>query len=228
MNNIQSTTQSDTTMAITSDHQDNALDRTLLVDEERNNDDVNNERIIATTLLQAQSDGERNDDDVNNERITATTLLQAQSQSILLCQLGCYSLVLLKPSLFLRKTVLIVLASYALLPLLLYKSSLPGALYVSLLVLIHVLVLVVYLYGIRFGELDVDRLSLGGRILGLGVTIWLLTVVSGWEQEHDHNLEILAAQMLVLCLVHTIVLAFLMVAVQQRGTNINCHSDSLV
>jgi len=132
--------------------------------------------------------------------------------SLPLCHIRNRSLVLLKPYLFLRKTVLVIVASYALLPLLLYKSHFPGALYASLLVLIHVGVLVVYCYGVRFGDLDVDRVSLGGRILGLGVVVWLLTVVSGW-QDHDH-VGILAAQMLVLCLVHTFVLALLMVAIE--------------
>lgn len=121
-------------------------------------------------------------------------------------------LVLLKPALFLRKVVLVFLASYALLPLLAYKSSMPGALYVSLLVLIHVGVLVLYLYKVAFRDLDVDRVSLGGRILGLAVTTWLLTVVSGW-QDRQH-VGVLAAQMLVLCLVHTFMLALLMVAVE--------------
>jgi len=135
------------------------------------------------------------------------------SSSFLLFRVpGNRRLVLLQPSLFLRKTALVVVASYALLPLLVYKSSLPGALYAALLVLIHVGVLFVYLYRVQFGALDVDRISLGGRVLGLVVTVWLLTVVSGW-QDHDH-LGILAAQMLVLCFVHTVVLMLLMVAVE--------------
>jgi len=57
-------------------------------------------------------------------------------------------------------------------------------------------------------------LSLGGRILGLAVVTWLLTVVSGW-QDRVH-IGVLAIQMLVLCLVHTIMLALLMVAVEQQ------------
>jgi hypothetical protein len=135
--------------------------------------------------------------------------------SLPLCKLSPNRrLVLLKPALFLRKVVLVVVASYALLPLLAYKSSIPGALYVTLLILIHVGVLVLYLYRITFRDLDVDRLSLGGRILGLAVVTWLLTVVSGW-QDRAH-IGVLAVQMLVLCLVHTIMLALLMVAVEPQ------------
>ena len=135
--------------------------------------------------------------------------------SLPLCKLSPNRrLVLLKPALFLRKVMLVVVASYALLPLLAYKSSIPGALYVTLLILIHVGVLVLYLYRITFRDLDVDRLSLGGRILGLAVVTWLLTVVSGW-QDRAH-IGVLAVQMLVLCLVHTIMLALLMVAVEPQ------------
>lgn len=135
--------------------------------------------------------------------------------SLPLCKLSTSRrLVLLKPALFLRKVVLVVLASYALLPLLAYKSRIPGALYVSLLILIHVGVLFLYLYKVAFRKLDVDRLSLGGRILGLCVMTWLLMVVSGW-QDRKH-IGVLAAQMLVLCLVHTIMLSLLMVAVEEE------------
>ena len=141
-----------------------------------------------------------------------------ETPSLPLCKLSpSRRLVLLTPALFVRKMVLVVLASYALLPLLAYKSSLPGALYVSLLIIIHVGVLVLYLYRVTFRDLDADRASLGGRILGLAFAIWLLTVVSGW-QDRTH-MGILAAQMLVLCLVHTLVLALLMVAVQEELTD---------
>lgn len=141
-----------------------------------------------------------------------------ETPSLPLCKLSpSRRLVLLKPALFVRKILLVVLASYALLPLIAYKSNIPGALYVSLLIIIHVGVLVLYLYRVTFRDLDVDRLSLGGRILGLAVVTWLLTVVSGW-QDRKH-IGILAAQMLVLCLVHTLMLALLMVAVEDEPTD---------
>jgi hypothetical protein len=137
-----------------------------------------------------------------------------EDRSLPLCKLSpSRKLVLLKPALFVRKVILVVLASYALLPLLAYKSSLPGALYVSLLILIHIGVLGLYLYKVTFRDLDVDRISLGGRILGLALMIWLLAVVAGWEDRT--HMGVLAVEMLVLCLVHTLVLALLMVAVEE-------------
>jgi len=160
------------------------------------------------------TDNNNNNDDMSEDEETAEVSVSQSYHSMSLCQVGNNrKLVLLNPALFLRKTALIILASYSLLPLLLYKSSLPGALYASLLIVIHVGVLIVYVYKVRFRDLDVDRLSLGGRVLGLVTVIWLLTVVSGW-QDHDH-VGILAVQMLVLCLVHTVVLAFLMVAIER-------------
>ena len=154
---------------------------------------------------------------VNNNNTDAVENNNSKEEmvSLSLCKLSpTRRLVLLKPELFLRKVVLVFVASYALLPLLAYKNSLPGALYVSLLILIHVGVLFLYLYRVTFQDLDVDRLSLGGRILGLVVVTWLLTVVSGW-QDRTH-VGILAIQMLVLCLVHTVMLALLMVAVVEK------------
>ena len=156
------------------------------------------------------SGGADGDDDNFVDEVDETT----SGLEIPLCKLSRNrKLVLLQPGLFWRKALLVFVASYALLPLMAYKTKIPGVLYVSLLVGIHVLVLFLYCYKVTFTELDVDRLSLGSRILGLLVVSWLLSVVSGW-QDREH-FGILAAQMLVLCLVHTSVLALLMVAVKE-------------
>ena len=85
----------------------------------------------------------------------------------------------------------------------------------QLLVLIHVGVLIIYLYRVRLRSLDMDRISLGARVLGLGFTTWLLFAVSGWQDRED--LVKLSWQMLALCAVHTVLLALLMVAVEPAG-----------
>ena len=170
--------------------------------EEKQMQDANHRNLIV-------SGGADGDDDFVDEVDETTSSLE-----IPLCKLSRNrKLVLLQPGLFWRKALLVFVASYALLPLMAYKTKIPGVLYVSLLVGIHVLVLFLYCYKVTFRELDVDRLSLGSRILGLLVVSWLLSVVSGW-QDREH-FGILAAQMLVLCLVHTSVLALLMVAVKE-------------
>ena len=131
--------------------------------------------------------------------------------------------VLLQPKLFWKKIVLVFIASYALLPLILYKSKLPASIYAIILILIHVGVLIIYCYKVQFNQLDFDRISFGSRILALFVTIWLLTVVSNW-QDHTH-IGIFALQMLVLCLVHSFVLALLMVAVLREAVQVEEETD---
>jgi len=155
----------------------------------------------------------------------------ATSSSLFLCRLGPNrQLVLHKPILFLKKAALVVSGSFSLLPLIMYKSKLSGIVYATCLILIHVVVLAVYLYKVKFRELDVDRSSLGGRLLGLTVTIWLLTVVSRWT-EGTSSIIILGLQMVVVSIVHASVLSFLMVAVEpidneeDDDSNNDCNSD---
>ena len=124
-------------------------------------------------------------------------------------------LVLLDPILFAKKTALVFAASYLLIPLIAEKARMPAWIYASLLVLIHVGVLIIYLYRVRLRSLDMDRISLGARVLGLGFTTWLLFAVSGWQDRED--LVKLSWQMLALCAVHTVLLALLMVAVEPAG-----------
>jgi len=162
------------------------------------------------------------DDNNNNDR----QLVLCSSLRLCCCFTNTNNsraVVLIKPILFLRKTIWVIVASYALVPLLLYKNNLPATLYASLLILIHVFVLIVYLYGVKFFQLDVDRVSLGGRVIGLLAVIYLLTIVSGWES--DSNLPHLLLQMMVLCFVHTVVLAFLMVAIVRVKDDNNIESD---
>ena len=119
-----------------------------------------------------------------------------------------------------NKAVLVVVGSYALIPLLASESMLPAWLYLTLLLIIHVIVLIIYCYKVRLRDLGADRVSLGVRVLGLLVVTWMLSAVSSW-QDHDNLLK-LGLQMLVLCGVHTIALALLMVAMEpaEQVTNI--------
>ncbi|OEU06630.1 hypothetical protein FRACYDRAFT_254181 [Fragilariopsis cylindrus CCMP1102] len=66
---------------------------------------------------------------VNNNNTDADENNSKEMVSLSLCKLSpTRRLILLKPELFVRKVVLVFVASYALLPLLAYKNSLPGAL----------------------------------------------------------------------------------------------------
>lgn len=142
----------------------------------------------------------------------AAHLHHGDDARVVLWQGSARRLVLLDPKMFARKAALVILGSYALIPLLASKSMMPAGLYLTLLAVIHVAVLIVYCYRVKLRSLDFDRMSLGARVLGLLVVTWLLSVVSGW-QDHDDLLK-LSAQMLVLCAVHTVALALLMVAME--------------
>lgn len=101
--------------------------------------------------------------------------------------------------------------TYLLLPLIWYKSKLPAAAYAAGLIVLHVVVLVVYCYKVRFRQLDPNWRSAAARILGLCFSIYLLLMVSSWADSNVTDVVAFACQLGVLCLVHTVILAFLMV-----------------
>jgi len=189
--------------------------------------------ITPSTTMNNCNNSSNFSNDNNDATASSSLTLTLSSSSLFLCRVGPNrQLVLHKPILFMKKVVLVVAGSFFLLPLIMYKSKLSGIVFAICLILIHVVVLVVYLYKVKFRELDVDRSSLGGRLLGLIVTIWLLTVVSGWT-EGTSSIIMLGLQMVVLSFVHASVLAFLMVAVEPIIDNDedndddenDCHSD---
>lgn len=130
-----------------------------------------------------------------------------------LCHMFGYRFVLQDPSLFVRKALLVFGASIALIPLLMMKATMPSSLYAIFLIVLHVAVLVVYFYRVRWQQLDADCKSLCARLLGLGISIWLLSVVSSAREGAFARILL---KLFVLCFVHTLTLALLMVAVERR------------
>lgn len=117
--------------------------------------------------------------------------------------------VLSNPRLFAVKTASVFVLSFALVPLLQWKDDLPALLYTGSLVGLHVFILGVYLYRVRFRDLDPDRRSLVARVLGLAITVYLLSATSAFDA--DSSIPQLALQMLGVSLVHMLILALLMV-----------------
>ncbi|MSQ29943.1 MAG: hypothetical protein EXR68_05600 [Dehalococcoidia bacterium] len=117
--------------------------------------------------------------------------------------------VLTHPRLFLVKTTAVFLLSFALIPLLQWKGDIPALVYTGSMVGLHVIILGVYLYRVRFRDLDPDRRSLIARVLGLAITVYLLSATSTFHA--DSSIPRLAAQMLGVSLVHMGILALLMV-----------------
>eukprot|EP00192_Tetraselmis_astigmatica_P014846 CAMPEP_0117670938 /NCGR_PEP_ID=MMETSP0804-20121206/13049_1 /TAXON_ID=1074897 /ORGANISM="Tetraselmis astigmatica, Strain CCMP880" /LENGTH=166 /DNA_ID=CAMNT_0005479329 /DNA_START=334 /DNA_END=834 /DNA_ORIENTATION=- len=120
------------------------------------------------------------------------------------------------PKLFLQKVVFVFVLTYLLLPLIWYKSKLPAMAYAAGLIVLHGVVLLVYCYKVQFRQLDPSWRSAAARLLGLGLCIALLLLVSDWADANVTSLWVFAAQLGVLCLVHTVVLAFLMVSLDRR------------
>jgi tellurite resistance protein TehA-like permease len=115
-------------------------------------------------------------------------------------------------ALFIQKTVTVFAVSFALLPLVGLKSDIPATLYVVSLVVLHLFVLAIYLYRVRFRELDPDARSLVARLLAVAVVVYLLFAVSSFEEGAPRST--LASQMLGLSVLHTAMLALLMVRVR--------------
>ncbi len=117
------------------------------------------------------------------------------------------------PRLFAVKTVSVFALAFALLPLVSVKDGLPATLYAGGLVLLHVVILGVYLYRVRFQDLDSDRRSLIARLVALAVMTYLLMVVSSFDP--DSSMGTLALQMLAVSVVHMGVLLLFMVRVER-------------
>lgn len=117
--------------------------------------------------------------------------------------------VLLNPRLFVSKTAMVFVLSFALIPLLQWKNGIPALAYVGSMVVLHVFILGIYFYRVQFRDLDPDKRSLIARIMGLAITTYLLSTTSSFSAESSSTQ--LAAQMLAVSLVHMGILALLMV-----------------
>jgi hypothetical protein len=129
---------------------------------------------------------------------------------------------LVNPRLFWIKTLSVFALAFALVPLVALKQEFPATLYAAGLVVLHIGVLLVYLYRVRFRELDPDRRSLFGRALALAVVSYLLYAVSSFDP--DTPLGMLTLQMLGVSVLHTAVLALLMVRIEPAQTL--AHADA--
>lgn len=106
---------------------------------------------------------------------------------------------------------MVFVLSFALIPLLQWKSDLPAMAYAGSIVVLHIFILGIYLFRVKFRDLDPDRRSLIARILGLVITSYLLSTTSSFSAESSTTQ--LALQMLGVSLVHMVILALLMVRI---------------
>lgn len=116
-------------------------------------------------------------------------------------------------SLFVKKTVAVFVLAFALVPLLEVKGQLPAGIYVGGLVALHLFVLGIYVYRVRFRDLDGDARSLIARVVALLVVTYLLGMVSAFEAGSGRG-ELLW-QMLAVSVLHTVILVLLMTRVER-------------
>jgi len=119
---------------------------------------------------------------------------------------------LVDSKLFVRKVVSVFALAFALLPLVELKSDIPALTYVTALLALHVFVVVVYFYRVRFRELDPDWRSLTARLFALGFVIYLLYAFSKFAV--NASVGELAAQLFVLSVLHAVVLVLLMARIE--------------
>lgn len=113
--------------------------------------------------------------------------------------------------LFIKKTVAVFALSLLVVPLVGMKGGFPATAYLGGLVVLHVFVLAIYFYRIRFRELDHDLRSLIARVAALVFVGYLLLVVSDFDESTPRST--LVIQMLVVSVLHTAVLLLLMVRI---------------
>ncbi len=116
--------------------------------------------------------------------------------------------------LFAKKTASVFALSLLVVPLVEMKGGMPATAYLAGLVGLHAFVLAIYFYRIRFTELDPDTRSLVARIGALLFVTYLLVVVSDFDESTP--VSGLLIQMLGVSVLHTAVLALLMVRIHRQ------------
>ncbi|HRC62955.1 MAG: hypothetical protein K1X87_10775 [Dehalococcoidia bacterium] len=125
--------------------------------------------------------------------------------------------------LFLKKTAAVFALSLLVVPLVGMKGGVPATVYLIGLVALHLFVLGIYFYRIRFRELDHDLRSLIARVAALAFVGYLLVAVSDFDESTPRST--LLTQMLVVSLLHTVVLVLLMVRISRSAAFTPSVSD---
>ena len=114
---------------------------------------------------------------------------------------------ILDRALFVRKTIAVFAASFALVPLLELRSAVPALLYVVGLIVLHVIVLIVYLFRVPVRQLASSWRGVTARVLALAVVFYLLVLLSRFDEEASR--AALAAQLFLVAVLHAVVLLLL-------------------
>eukprot|EP00756_Hemistasia_phaeocysticola_P055111 Hpha_TRINITY_DN31024_c0_g1::TRINITY_DN31024_c0_g1_i1::g.63919::m.63919 len=123
--------------------------------------------------------------------------------------------------LFLQKTLLVVVVTFALYPLIRMKSSVPKLAFAIALIALHVVVLFVYFYKVKLKTLDPDWRAVTGRVVALILMIGLLFLAA--RNEQNGNDVVLLLEMAGLCVIHTFILLLLLVRVRYSTSDEKGH-----
>lgn len=115
------------------------------------------------------------------------------------------------PRLLSIKIVTEFAAAFALLPLISEKARFPSLLYVGFLLVLHLVVLVAYVYRVRFRELNPDWRSLVARLVAVAVVVYFLVLVSDFQD--GQSVARIAWTLLVISVLHAVVTTLLMLRV---------------
>lgn len=119
---------------------------------------------------------------------------------------------LLEPRLFVWKAASVLLLSAALFPVLSFRDGIPATIYAGALVVLHIAILGIYFYRVRFRDLDPDVRALALRVIALVVVSYLLVIVSRFDPDGPRST--LALQLLAITAFHAILLALVMIRVE--------------
>ncbi len=119
------------------------------------------------------------------------------------------------PGLLGAKVLTEFVAAFALLPLISEKARIPSLLYVGFLLALHLVVLVAYVYRVRFRDLNPDWRTLGARLVGVAVVIYFLVLVSDFRA--GQSVARIAWTLTVISVLHAVVTALLMLRVELPG-----------
>ena len=122
---------------------------------------------------------------------------------------------LLDRQLFVRKTIAVFASSFVLLPLLEFRNTVPALLYAAALVVLHVIVLVIYLYRVTPSQLVESWRGVTGRVLALAVVFYLLVLLSRFDD--DASRSTLAAQLFAVAVLHGVVLLLISARLHRSG-----------
>jgi hypothetical protein len=122
---------------------------------------------------------------------------------------------LLDRTLFVRKTISVFAASFVLLPLLEFRSAVPALLYALSLVVLHVIVLIIYLYRVPVRQLASSWRGVAVRVLALAVVLYLLVLLSSFDE--DASRTTLSLQLFAVAVLHAVVLLLISARLHRGG-----------